>query len=348
MKKKVHAGLLVATVLLLSACNPESTTPTPTECPTDRVSETTILTETSETAGTTLAESETHPEEKEKDKLKIEKLIQFTKGSVTRSVQGMSIYDGKLFQLYHTGLCNVFDLDGGKTEPIASFPLGSMSENNHANNCNFSNVFYKGNNIPLLYVVDGNSGDVMKCSVENITEKNGVYSSEKIQEINLDQSGFEAAGYMPYWGWPSWLVSPDGEYIWLHGARFRTNGSMDAYYKDNRYIITKFRLPSPDKASVVLTADDVVDQFVTEYNVNFTQGGTVYGKYLFYTFGTGKDDNPSSIRVWDLEKKALLGSVDVSEVKEELEDCCVVGNRLYFITQKRNLYYISFDEAISQ
>lgn len=351
MKKKRLALCLVAAALLLSACShggkdlPDERASQPAESPTidlptgSQAPPTDAPTE----SGTTAAE-----EEKEKEKLKIEKLIQFTKGSVTRSVQGMSIYGGKLFQLYHTGLCNVFDLESGNEEPIVSFPLGSVSENNHANNCNFSNVFYKGNSIPLLYVVDGNSGDVMKCSVENITEKDGVYSSEKIQEINLDQSGFEAAGYMPYWGWPSWLASPDSEYIWLHGARFRTNGSMDAYYKDNRYIITKFRLPSPDKASVVLTADDVVDQFVTEYNVNFTQGGTVYGKYLFYTFGTGKENNPSAIRVWDLEKKALLDSVDVSEIKEELEDCCVVGDRLYFITQKRNLYYISFDEAISQ
>ena len=44
----------------------------------------------------------------------------------------------------------------------------------------------------------------------------------------------------------------------------------------------------------------------------------------------------------------LLGPVDVSEVKEEIEDCCVVGERLYFITQKCNLYYIGLNEAVSQ
>lgn len=348
MKKEILALCLIVSTLLLSACTSgmnnikEETTAQPTEASTSP-----DATEALSTAVPTDSET-TITDEKEKEKLKIEKLIQFKKGNVTRSVQGMSIYGGKLFQLYHTGLCNVYDLESGNSEPIASFALASASADNHANNCNFSNVFYKGNNIPLLYVVDGNSGDVMKCSVENITENDGVYSSEKVQEINLDQSGFEAAGYMKYWGWPSWLVSTDGEYLWLHGARFRTNGSMDAYYNENRYIITKFRLPSADHPSVVLTADNVVDQFVTEYNVNFTQGGTVYGKYLFYTFGTGKESNPSAIRVWDLEKKVLLGPVDVSEVKEEIEDCCVVGERLYFITQKCNLYYIGLNEAVSQ
>ena len=301
----------------------------------------------SESDGTTYGDTST-AEQKENRELTIEKVIQFDKGSVTRSVQGMSIYDGKLFQLYHTGLCNVYDLASGSQYPIASFALGSLSEQNHANSCNFSSVHYRGNPIPLLYVVDGNSGDVMKCSVENITVKNGVYSSEKIQELHLNQSGFEKAGYMTYWGWPAWLVSSDGEYLWLHGARYRTNGSMDEYYSDNRYIITKFRLPSTDKAVVVLTSADVVEQIVTEYNVNFTQGGTVSGKYLFYTFGTGKSDNPSAIRVWDLENGKLLGPVDVSSVEEELEDCCVVGDKLYFITQKSNLYCINVGAAVSQ
>ena len=82
--------------------------------------------------------------------------------------------------------------------------------------------------------------------------------------------------------------------------------------------------------------------------MNFTQGGTVSGKYLFYTFGTGKADNPSAIRAWDLEKQKLLSPIDVSEVTEELEDCTVIGDRLYFITQKSNLYYIPHSAAVGE
>ena len=278
----------------------------------------------------------------------ITKIIKFSKGTVKNSVQGMSVWQDRLFQLYHTGDCNVYDLATGSPEPIATFRLGSASTANHANSCNFSTLHYRGNPIPLLYVVDGNSGNVMKCSIENITEKDGVYTSECIGTIELDQSGFERAGYMPYWGWPSWLVGTDGEHIWLHGARYRTNRSMDAYYAENRYIITKFRLPSTDERHVTLTADDVVEQFTTEYNVNFTQGGTVWGDYLFYTFGTGKAENPSARRAWDLKTGRLLPPIDVSEVTEELEDCAVVGDRLYFITQKSNLYSIPLSAATAE
>jgi len=158
-----------------------------------------------------LTDSASLPEDtKEAQPMVITKAIKFSKGTVKNSVQGMSVWQGKLFQLYHTGDCNVFDLDSDKSDPIATFRLGSASDGNHANNCNFSTVHYNGNPIPLLYVVDGNSGDVMKCSVENIVEKDGKYTSECIQTLHLDQSGFAAAEYMPYWGWPSWLVGTDG------------------------------------------------------------------------------------------------------------------------------------------
>lgn len=345
MNKKAPLFIMTAAAILLTACMRSGTTaggqtggnvPEPSAV-------------VSEDTKNDLTDSASLPEDtKEAEPMVITKAIKFNKGTVKNSVQGISVWQGKLFQLYHTGDCNVFDLDSGSPDPIATFRLGSASDGNHANNCNFSTVHYNGNPIPLLYVVDGNSGDVMKCSVENIVEKDGKYTSERIQTLHLDQSGFAAAGYMPYWGWPSWIVGTDGEYIWLHGARYRTNRSMDAYYDENRYIITKFRLPSPDKKLVVLTVADVVEQFTTEYDVNFTQGGTVYGKYLFYTFGTGKTDNPSAIRAWDLEAKKLLPPIDVSEVTEELEDCTVIGDRLYFITQKSNLYYIPLSSAVGK
>ena len=347
MNKKITACVLIAVTIFLTACGHggadvggQTDVHTPASSAPDTPRE---ETENDLTDSTSLPE-----DTKEAEAMVITKAIKFNKGTVKNSVQGMSVWHGKLFQLYHTGDCNVFDLEAGIAEPIATFRLGSASDGNHANNCNFGTIHYNGNPIPLLYVVDGNSGNVMKCSVENIVEKDGTYTSECIQTIHLDQSGFAAAGYMPYWGWPSWLVGTDGEHIWLHGARYRTNRSMDAYYDDNRYIITKFRLPSPDKKLAVLTADDVVEQFTTEYNVNFTQGGTVSGKYLFYTFGTGKADNPSAIRAWDLEKQKLLSPIDVSEVTEELEDCTVIGDRLYFITQKSNLYYIPLSAAVGE
>ena len=99
MKKEILALCLIVSTLLLSACTSgmnnikEETTAQPTEASTSP-----DAAEATSTAVPTDSET-TITDEKEKEKLKIEKLIQFKKGNVTRSVQGMSIYGGKLFQL---------------------------------------------------------------------------------------------------------------------------------------------------------------------------------------------------------------------------------------------------------
>lgn len=271
----------------------------------------------------------------------IVKVLQLSKNGVKCSVQGMAIFGDRLFQLYHTGICNVYDLKSGAAAPVANFLLGSYSPCNHANCCNFSRIFYEGNTIPLLYVVDGNSGPEMKCSVENITEREGKYFSEKVQEINLDQGGFEECGHMPCWGWPSWLVDNEHGFLYVLGAKYRTNGSMNAFYTDNRYYITKFLLPAVNEKNVVLKAGDVIEQFTTEYNVNAMQGGTINKKYLVYSFGFGSEACPSAIRIWDLEQKCLAYSVDLSSITEELEDCSFYNEGLYVVTQKSNLYRLA-------
>ena len=94
----------------------------------------------------------------------ITKIIKFSKGTVKNSVQGMSVWQDRLFQLYHTGDCNVYDLATGSSEPIATFRLGSASDSNHANSCNFSTIHYRGNPIPLLWALSL-SGQSKKVSL---------------------------------------------------------------------------------------------------------------------------------------------------------------------------------------
>ncbi len=280
--------------------------------------------------------------------MKITKLRQFNKEISKYSIQGMHFFDRYMVQLFNHGHCAVYDLNSDSAEPLAYFKLASCSKENHANCCNFGIRHYKDNPIPLLYVVDGYSGEVMKCSVENIYCRDGVWGSEKVQEFNLDQSGFEAKGYIPFWGWPCWIVSDIEDVMYLHGARFRTNGSMDDVRNQNRYIICKFRLPSVEEGDKIFTADDVIDYFDTEYDVNFTQGGTVSGKYLIYCFGTGREGRPSAIRIWDLEAHKLMAPVDVSEITEEIEDCVVRDGKLIFNTQEFNLYSVDMKDIVRE
>ena len=268
-----------------------------------------------------------------------------SKGTVTTQWQGMSIYSDKLYTCFHGGYINVYDLTSNNStlSPIDEFQLGSFdASDNHANCMNFSNTFYSGNTIPLAYVTIGNSGPVMKCSVENIVESGGSYTATALQTITLDQSGFTDADLMEYWGWPSWIPDPDGEYLYVFGARYRTNGSMNAYYDQNKYIVTKFRLPDLSDATVTLGAADVLEQFTTLYNVNYMQGGSMFNGNIFYSFGNGTNTFPSAVRVYSTEEKALVSSIDMPQIAEEFEDCVVYDNALYINTQSGHLYKVTF------
>lgn len=268
----------------------------------------------------------------------------------SEGVQGMFIFDGKLFQLQHKGILNVYDFINKSSTPLASCNLGSYSAtDNHANCCNFSNKYYDNNIIPLLYVTGGNSANVMECDVENIilTEDNGSYTvtSELIQKITLDQSGFESAGYVPYWGWSCWITSPDNKYLYYFGAKYRTNGSMREYDDDNRYIVTKFHYPNLSDSEVTLTADDVLEQFTTSYEIEVTQGGTLYNDKIYYAFGFGNANFPSKIGVWDLKNKSFVSIIDLSDTvisNQELEDVCIYNNKLYVMTASKKLYELEF------
>lgn len=268
----------------------------------------------------------------------------------SEAVQGMAIFDNKLFQLQHKGILNIYDFENKNSVPLATCNLETYSATgNHANCCNFSNKYYQGNTIPLLYIVGGNSGEVMECDVENIilTENNGTYTatSQLVQIITLDQSGFESAGYVPYWGWSCWLTSPDNKYLYYFGAKYRTNGSMDQYYDDNRYIITKFNYPDLSNSNVTLTANDVLDQFTTPYEINVTQGGTLYDNKIYYSFGFGTTTYPARIGVWDLRTRSYTNLIELSNTPvstQEPEDLYVYNDSLYLMTGSKKLYKLDF------
>lgn len=273
----------------------------------------------------------------------VQKYMTLSKDGISTGYQGIAVCGNNLYQLFHGGYCNVYDLSAKNSTPVAKFQLGSFdAENNHANSCNFSGNFYNGNTIPLLYVTDGNSAEVMKCSVENITENNGTYSASTVQTIALDQSGFESAGFVPYWGWSTWFADGENDLLYYFGAKYRTNGSEAEHYDENRYIVTTFRLPDVSESDIVLTASDVLDQFTTVYDVNVTQGGTLFDRKIFYTFGFGEAAYPSAIRVFDIAEKSLANRIDLSFITEELEACAVWNGALLVVTQSGNLYRLTF------
>ncbi len=266
------------------------------------------------------------------------------------AAQGMGIFEGRIFVLYDGGMCAVYDPEAAQT-PLDVFPLGSFNEGvptkdyrNHANDCMFSRTHLRGNPIPLLYVTTGTGtggdedGYFYRCAVENIIrEESGRYRAETVQTISYIPHGIEDTPYeAPCWGCPAWLMDPDEGALYTFSAKYRTKRGCTPEGEHNRYIITKFPLPSPEEGGFVkLTPADILDQFSVESDVQFTQGGTVHGGKLYYTMGLPQKDYPNRILIFDLKEKRLavqVENLDTALNMEEIECCAVYNGKLYVNT----------------
>lgn len=260
------------------------------------------------------------------------------------SAQGMDVWENRAFILYDTGGCGVYDLESKNPQPLDFFRLGSYNPGipskdylNHANSCMFGDIHLEGNPIPLLYVTIGTGigkdedGFYYRCGVENITrtvdlEGKEHYSSKLVQVISYQPEGIEEVPYeAPCWGCPAFFIDSAAGFLYIFSARYRTKRGCVPEGEKNAYIITKFSLPGLDAGEMVhLTPKDILDQFVVESDVLFTQGGTLLDHRIYYTFGCPKHDYPVTLMVFDLEKKCLtaqVGNMDEAFGGEEIE-CC--------------------------
>lgn len=269
-----------------------------------------------------------------------------------RGIQGFAIDGDVGFVLFHTGVCAAYDLVSKQCEPIGFFELGSYNKGdpdrryvNHANDAMFGPKL-DGEEFPLLYITAGNSGEVDEkgfiayCAVEQIRRENGVFSSELVQRIYYKNDGIENTNYQtPGWGWPASLVDVEGGWYYMFSARYRTK--VELARPDNVYIVTKFKLPSPECGDVTLYPSDIVEQFELPFNVFVTQGGTIRDGKIWYMFGFGREDSPDALRVVDLKKHEYALCEDLSDTPfadEEVECCAFYGDRLLINTQKCHIF----------
>ncbi len=131
--------------------------------------------------------------------------VLFERQGRTAPQQGMELGGRWLFCLEDGGNVNVYDFRKLDPTPAASFPLASSRPDNHANNAEFGVERKKGASFPLMYVTNGKVGSDIEwvCYVESISRRGRIFSSELVQTIKLDISGWEAAGLDPVFGAPS-------------------------------------------------------------------------------------------------------------------------------------------------
>lgn len=267
---------------------------------------------------------------------------------INTSIQGFAISGKYAFNLFHGGICAVYDLEKKLKAPVGVFQLASFNIGNpdaryinHANQAMFSDIFHEiGDEFPLLFVTTGNSGEadddgfIGRCAVERITRTENGFSSGLVQTIIYNNKGIENTCFeSPCWGWPASFT--DGKFYYIFSARYRTTKAFSEFAGRNAYIITKFKLPDTSRKKVILTPGDILDQFTAPFNIGFTQGGTLKDGKIYYLFGAGNEDYPDAMRIYNLERREEHGKLDLSATimgSEEPECCAFYGEKLLFNT----------------
>jgi hypothetical protein len=256
-----------------------------------------------------------------------------------RPQQGMDISGRFLFSMEDGGHVNVYDFKKANPVPIGEFELASSCKDNHANNAEFGIEKKRGASFPLLYISNGKVGSDIEwtCFVESIKRCGKKFSSELVQTIKLDISGFAEKGYEPIFGAPSWLIDRERKNLWVFSARQRTTPKVTLRAEDNIYIAYKFRIPKLSEGpEVILTVDDLQAQVLFPYDVWFTQSGCMLDGKIFYCYGVGvidPIDRPSRIRVYDTDTGTILAKYNLDEeIPLEMEDLVIRDGWIYVNT----------------
>lgn len=191
-----------------------------------------------------------------------------------------------------------------------------------------------------------------------------------------NEEGFEKIG----WGWPAFFVDAaptevTAGKLYLYSARFRTTAAYEErntaiyggadcygggfnYYDHNAYIITEVDLPALPASEaefgevVVLQPKDITDQFTTEFDIYFTQGGTLRQGRIYYPYGNKSQDafTRSALQVFDIAEKKITAQLDLTDsvIKNLEPECCAFydGQLLLSVNEAR-VYTITYGDDLS-
>ena len=209
----------------------------------------------------------------------------------------------------------------------------------------------------------GNVGKNMNVNKNMGDLLTNMYDSETGKFLYVDGNGYEQTkGYQKVsWGWPAWFTDCEptevtAGKIYLKGARFRTTEAYealnkevygiesywttDANQKGNAYIVTEFNMPPLPKgtsasdgygATFTLYPKDITDQFTTEYDIGFTQGGVLYKGVIYYSYGNEKNESgryrKNGIQIIDIASKKITEKLNLSGTVLGLgkePECCSI------------------------
>lgn len=228
----------------------------------------------------------------------------------------LAIYNGFVFEVEEGGRITILDYNTKKTIGSCTMTI----QKNHANNANFSNVFYhKDDQFPLLYVSRCQRKD-QECLVYRIS-RNDSWNTELVQTIHSDTNpnNFDS----------SWTIDNENKIIYYYSY---TNGNYNVY-TNNGCIIYAWKLPDISQ-NVVLLKKDALFSFELPYCI--LQGACVYKGLILLNAHGNESVGVPDYGIWAIEPSYRRRVWRILPQLGELEGICVYDNKIYTSNRTSN------------
>ncbi len=224
--------------------------------------------------------------------LRIEKYMPQDWGS--SNLQAGDCYGDYFFQFENHNK-RVFISNLKTKEFLGAVELTANSKN-HCNNVSFSHVFYETNDeFPLLYVSGSQSGTYNNVQVYRVQRSDNTFSFTKVQEITLPQ------------------CNQKNHLYWTGAAMDNENGFMYVYANDGGAHIAKFSIPDIFQENVILTDEDILEQF-SLHGFTHQQGAVIRNGLLYVMDGVPQWGDTNYIRIIDLVNKTDYDKINISAI----------------------------------
>ena len=267
-------------------------------------------------------------------------------GASNLSYQGMDCWNDFIVSLQNEGMATTYKYDGMNVGKIATFKLGSYSEKNTAKAASFSNQFFsREDKMPLLFVSQsykeavGGQKDVI--FVERISTN--MKSSKLVAKIQFKEANRLFGNTL------QWVVDKENKFLYGFG------NTIDDSNASNKHRLVKFKLPTvavkakgKNIQTITLSEKDLLENYLIEDYCPLFKSMASHGlmvKYglLYMPVGKNTDAQPSILYVWNLAKRKMQNSIDLSKsTTGELTDCAECMGEL-LIQSQDSIYKLRFE-----
>ena len=240
-------------------------------------------------------------------------------GAADLNYQGMDCWNEYIVSLQNGGMATTYKYDGMTVAKIATFKLGSYGDKNNAKVASFSNQIF----------------------VERISAN--MKSSKLVAKIQFKEVNKLFGNTL------QWVVDKENKFLYGFG------NTIDDSNASNKHRLVKFKLPTISVKSkgkniptITLSEKDLLENYLIEDYCPLFKSMASHGlmvKYglLYMPVGKGTSSQPATMLVWNLAKRKLQNSIDLStSTTGELTDCAECMGEL-LIQSQDSIYKLRFE-----